>query len=225
MIALVIAIILIVLLHYQSQIDIPLQEQTNQIILIFTITETVSIWVLIYVEIYPRLYAPKLTLNLRVWKAHLPEFGIASHRKNSEIVESTVLIAEVQNNVESKENARNCRAKLKIDDVTLGNEYIPWRFLEVASGRGSSWHQYHNIGILKGDTGILFVCWTEKGEKEGYLQTSSPQVQWNPYMLPLDKEYRATLTIIGDFKPCIWTFTFKMLSWDRIEFTKPEKIH
>lgn len=220
---LVVALLVVVLSYYRSQVGDVLREQANQIILLFTITETVSIWVLIYVEVYPRFYAPKLSLNLKTWKSHLPEFGISSHHRVSKKVEGLVLIAEVQNNLESKGNARKCRAKLKIDDITLGNEYIPWRFLQVATGRGASWRQYHSINILKGDTGHLFICWTEKEERKGYSQTSSPQIQWNPYELLFDEEYQATLSVIGDFKPFIWTFTFRIRSWDKIEFTELQK--
>lgn len=195
----------------------------SQVNVMLGIAETVSIWILIYVELYPRFYSPKLTLNLKIWKAKLPEFGIRSHKSPSQKVDGLVLIAEVQNSLNSKENASNCRAKLRIEEVTLGNEYIPWRYLQVATGRGSSWEQYHNINILKGDSGLLFICWSEKGENEGYLQTSSPQVQWNPYRLKFGKEYQATLTVIGNFEPSIWTFSFKIDSWESIEFATPKK--
>jgi hypothetical protein len=94
---------------------------------------------------------PNLSISLRVWKAELPYYSVQSHHSVSKPVSGSVLIAEVRNSINAKANAENCRAKLEIEGVTNGEEYIPWRYLELATGRGSSWTQFHSIRILRGD--------------------------------------------------------------------------
>jgi hypothetical protein len=191
--------------------------QATQIIASFT-----SAFFFYYGTIAPRRWKPNFDLAMSVTPI-LPGFGLRS-QTISQPVAGKILLLEVTNSIKSRVNANHCRAKLLVEGVTSGDEYIPWRYIEVASGMGSSWRQFHDREILRGDTGLLALCWAEKGKQAGYLQTSSPQVQWNPYPLKLGLDYKCKLTIFGDFKASVYEFSFNCKSEDEIRFTVAKKV-
>jgi len=173
--------------------------------------------------IAPRRWKPNFDLATKVIEIPLG-FGLSSQQIVPREVHGKVLQIEVTNSIKSRVNASHCRAKLSIDGITSGEEFIPWRYIEIASGRGSGWMQLHDLPILRGDSGLLAICWTECGMQKGFVQTSSPQIQWSPYHLTLGITYKCRLTIFGDFKPSLYEFSFTIQSENAIQFTFPKKL-
>ncbi len=176
-----------------------------------------------YGTIAPRRLKPQFDVVTSVVMA-TPELNFPNHERISKPASGKILTMKVTNDIKSKVNAQHSRVKLMIGGVTKGEEYLPWRYVSVASGRGAGWQQYHDIELLRGDTALLVICWTEEQSQAGYLQTSSPEVQWNPYKLNLGVEYRCKLTIFGDFKPSVFQFSFVLQSNNDIQVSAPKKV-
>src|SRR2546427_8908307 len=126
-----------ILVAIPNTVSPTLALQAVQIISSFT-----SAFFFYYGTIAPRRWNPNFDLDLEV--TPIPSgFGLKSPQTISQPISGKVLKIAVTNSIKSKVNANHCRAKLLVKEVTSGDEYLPWRYVEVASGMGSGWRQFH----------------------------------------------------------------------------------
>ncbi len=118
------------------------------------ITSTTSAFLFYFGTVAPRRWKPTFELTIEARRT-TPYLALQSHDPVSRPVSGKVLTISVVNSLKSKVNANHCRAKLSVEGITSGDEYLPWRYIDVATGKGSGWRQYHDIEILRGDSALL----------------------------------------------------------------------
>lgn len=165
----------------------------------------------------PFFIRPRLTLSLIV----VPR-QTYNHLEQRSITNAYVLEARVQN--EGRAIADGARVSLKIDNVTADYEHHAWQALEFASVSGGGYTQRSVASLIPHLYAPSYLVSTSPELTYAFVVTLYNQLTGQQgHRLKLDREYRASLQVIGDFKTHRWSFTFTPRN-NQIVFSEPVKV-
>ena len=165
----------------------------------------------------PFFILPRFTLSLLVVNRQT-----YNHIEQRPVTNAFVLEARVRN--VGRAVADRARISLKIDNVTADYELHAWQALEFASISGGGYSQRSVASLLPLQWGLSYIVSVSPDLPYAFIVTLYNQMTGQTgHRLELDKEYKASIEVIGDFKTQRWSFTFTPRN-NQIVVTEPVKI-
>jgi hypothetical protein len=157
-------------------------------------------------------------------KPHLNLELVDKPRKISSAINShTLNVIDLKSKISNNgsRSAQNARLNTKIDDITDDFEYHPW--IEIGTDEDyTKPKQIQEITIMRDEHAQTHIATLIAENNEAIVKTLDKQ---QGYVLELNKEYRVTIKVIGNFHKVKYWFTMKPKSNGEFEYSKPDEIY